>query len=416
MHRAHLTCLAAAASVWLSLLACPPDPGNGGDAGVTDAGADAGLTDAGHDDGGQTDAGADAGYDAGTDAGTDAGLGDGGCDHAQYDAVLGTAQLSSAYRVVDSAALPVGSWLPIAAMNELLPDGGSGTAVYGYTGDGFVHRLGLWPNLQAPSAQTLSFDAVPAADRSRQFIIAPTLARSRDRLLAGYRTIAAQAFVDGGVTLFDSIDAGQRWLAAPGIGSALGLGSFFLVGADGLGPTSGGRGIWSLKADDSASQPLQAATYPSIANEQVLPGLMAVTENGVVALGYYLDLAARHSVRIPLPSALSAALAGTGPAVDLSQAPELTTANDIANMAGFGQALAVLHTTKVRGIMPALGRLDVYPTSRQADVVQVGAPITALSANDDACTVVTQLVSYNSTLIIGLWDKNGQRLVRLAPQ
>ena len=43
--------------------------------------------------------------------------GDGGsqtCDEIAHDAVLGTAQVGTGYRVVDSAVLPVTSWLPIA--------------------------------------------------------------------------------------------------------------------------------------------------------------------------------------------------------------------------------------------------------------------------------------------------------------
>ena len=81
----------------------------------------------------------------------------------------------------------------------------------------------------------------------------------------------------------------------------------------------------------------------------------------------------------------------------------------------------MLHTRKVRGILPALGRLEHYALSRvggDAGTV-VGAPATILSAaDDDACTVVSQLVPVTGgmNLVVGLWDRNGQRLVRLAPR
>lgn len=45
-------------------------------------------------------------------------------------------------------------------------------------------------------------------------------------------------------------------------------------------------------------------------------------------------------------------------------------------------------------------------------------PKPILSADDDACTVVSQLVPVTGAmnLVVGLWDRNGQRLVRLAPR
>ena len=146
---------------------------------------------------------------------------------------------------------------------------------------------------------------------------------------------------------------------------------------------------------------------------------MALTSNGVVVIGYYLDLAARHSARLPEPSLLTDALSG-GPAIDLAATPELTQADDVANLASFGQGVVVLHTRKFRGMLPALGRLEHYELSRPGGDAgtAVGAPVTVLSASDESCTVVCQLVPVTGglTVIVGLWDRNGQRLVRLAPR
>ncbi len=361
--------------------------------------------------------------DAG-DAGSDGGSGDGGalaCDEVSYDAVLGTARLGTAYRVVDSAVLPVTSWLPVAALDVVLPDAGRGLEVYGYAGDGRVHRLGVWPDLSAPAAGNLLFDAVAPEARALQVMTTPALATTQAKLLAGYRTLRGPDFVDGGVGLFDLVqpDAGTQWLDAPGIESTLGLGSFFLVGSDGLGGAQRGRGVYALDVRGATARPGLVATYPVIANENVRPGLMALTANGVVVLGHYLDGASRHSLRLPEPAQLSAALTG-GPTVDLAAAPELTAADDVANLVSFGSGVAVLHTRKVRGTLPALDRLLHYTLTRasgDAGTV-VGAPAALLSAEDEGCTAVSQLVPVagGGTVIVGLWDRNGQRLVRLAPR
>lgn len=341
-----------------------------------------------------------------------------GCDQAPHDPVLGTARLGAAYRVVDSAILPVTSWLPVAAVDEALPDGGTGLVVYGYAGDGFVHRLGVWPQLAAPDAANVVFDAVSSEDRKLQVLITPLLATTHGKLLAGYRTIRSIGFVTGGVSIFDTArpTAGTRWFAAPGVESVLGLGSFFLVGGTGLGAAGSTPGVYGLNADEATPTPVLVAKYPAIANDAVRPGLMAATSNGLVVMGHYLDGAARHSLRLPEPSGVNAALSG-GAAIDLAAAPELVQANDVANLASFGEGVAVLHTTQVKGVLPVLGRLEHYTLSRPGGDAgtAVGAPVTMLSASDDGCTVVSQLVPATSlTVIVGLWDRNGQRLVRLA--
>ena len=339
------------------------------------------------------------------------------CDLAPHDPVLGTARLGAAFRVLDSAVLPVTSWLPVAAVDEVAPGGGLGLAVYGYEATGKVHRLGHWPKLDAPSAANEVFDAVAPEDRALQVLITPTLATTQGRLLAGYRTLRAGSFVHGGVGLFDPSrpGSGATRRAAPGIESALGLGSYFLVGGDGLGDASGARGVYAVSTDGGA--PTLAARYPIVPGDTVRPGPMAITAGGVVVLGYYLDVRDRYSLRLPEPAPLAEALSGGAP-VDLAAAPELTTADDVEGLASFGHAVAVLHTRKVVGILPALGRLDRYPVTRANGGTVIGPPETILSAEDEGCTAVSQLVpvSGGMSLIVGVWDRNGQRLVRLAPR
>lgn len=368
------------------------------DAGAPDAGpGDAGADDAGAPDGGVPDAGPLT------------------CDVVLHDPVLGTAQVGAAYRVVDSAELPGTAWTPTAVRDELLPDGGLGLVVFGYSGSGTVHRLGGWPSLAAPSAGNLAFDAVTPEDRARQVIITPALVNAQDKLLAGYRTIAGGGFVDGGISVFDlnAPDAGTRWLAAPGLEAALGLGSYFLVGADGLGAAGGVRGVYGAKHDAVDLRAGLVASYPAISGENVRPGLMALTSHGLVVLGYYLDGQSRHVLRLPRPGALMDALSG-GPAITLADTPELAVGADVAHLAAFGQGVAVLHSRGVRGVLPVLGDLRWYGLTPETDGgTRVAAPAPVLTAADEGCTAVSQLYPWGTTLIVGLWDKQGQRLVRL---
>lgn len=380
------------------LAACPPVPAPEPDAEVPDAG----FSDGGQEDAGAPDAGAQR------------------CDEAHFDAVLGTAHLGDAYRVVEWASLPVNTWLPVAALDELLPDAGVGLAVYGYAGDGRVYRLGTWPDLSAPSSENLHFDAVSPEDRARQVLTIPLLPTTQGRFLAAYRTIRTGGFSGGGLSLFDEArpDAGPQWVSARGVESAVGLGSLFLVGGDGLGEADGGRGIYALDPE-GVTPPHLVATYPFVPGDNVRPGLMTLTANGVPVLGFYVDGASRHSLRLPALTQLSAALRGGTP-LELAELPELTSADDVANVVGFGSGVAVLHTRKAVGILPALGRLERLELTRaggDAGII-VGAPTTVLKADDEGCTAVSQLVPVQGgqTVIIGLWDRNGQRLVRLAPR
>ena len=219
-----------------------------GDAGSGGGPPDAGPPDASSADGSPSDA--------------DGGPGDGGalaCDEAAHDAVLGTAQLGAAYRVVDSAVLPGTSWLPVAVVDEAFPDGGAGLVVYGYAGDGRVHRLGVWPQLAAPDATNVAFDAVSPEDRALQVLIAPLVATTHGQLLAGYRTVSGASFVGGGVSLFDTArpDAGTRWLAAPGMEAALGLGSYLSGGR-----RRAGRCRWRARRVRSERRRHDAASGP----------------------------------------------------------------------------------------------------------------------------------------------------------
>lgn len=384
----------------------PVPDGGPADAGSADAGADAGISDSGVPDSGAPDSGT-----------TDGGPLD--CDSRAHDPVLGTAQVGAAYRLMDSAVLPGTAWVPVAVRDEVLADGGRGLVVFGYSATGTVHRLGVWPSLTEPTAANVVFDAVTADDRARQVIITPSLVNAQDKLLAAYRTISGGSFVDGGISVFDTNapDAGTRWLAAPGNESVLALGSYFLVGGDGLAAAGGPRGVYGVKHDVMDLRAGLVATYPVIANENVRPGLMALTQHGLPVLGYYLDGADRHVLKLPAPSQVMEALSGAGGAIALGDAPELQLGDDVEALAGFNTGVVALHTQQARGALPALGALQWHGLTRQADGgTRVDAPVDVLRAADEGCTAVTQVIPAHTVLIVGVWDKNGQRLLRLVPR
>jgi hypothetical protein len=141
---------------------------------------------------------------------------------------------------------------------------------------------------------------------------------------------------------------------------------------------------------------------------------MAVTTQGVLVLGYFLDLADRQSLRLPPFAAFSDALSGGAP-VALAAVPELAGGTDLANLAGFGPGVALLRSTQYAGILPTLGQLEFVPLTPQDGGVVVGTAQAILTAND-GCTVVSQLVPARTELLVGLWDRNGQRVLRLAPR
>lgn len=374
----------------------PPTPDAGADdAGIEDAGLDAG------------DGGADAGVN---DGGTDAGV---GCDGATYDPVLGTAVLGANFKVLGSAALAATYHLPLGVNEEVVAGGAPGPVLYGYMADGRVHRLGAWPTLALPTEENVAFDAVDSADRALQVLTTWALPSTNGRMAAAYRTVKAQTFVSGAVARFDTAqpDAGVQWLPAPGVESVLGLGSYFLVGSHGLGKLTGTRGVYSF--DHSGAATL-TATYPTLPGNDVRPGLMAVTTQGVVVLGYYLDLAGRQVLHLPPSASLADALSG-GPPIALGTVPEFLSGDDLQNLAGFGPGVAVLRSTVATGTLPVLGRLEFYPLTPQSGGAAVGTPQPILTAND-TCTVVSQLIPSRTELFVGLWDRNGQRIIRLAPR
>ena len=341
----------------------------------------------------------------------------GPCSAVAHDPVLGTARLASGFRLVGSVELAQ-AWA-----TGVVP-GARGPEVFAISSAGHVHALGAWPALDAPADANRVYDALVPADRARQLIGTLGPEGSGSHLLAGYRTATAGSFHDERVALFNTAapDAGVLHLDAPGHESLSTLGSNFLVGARGLGALSAARGVYALNVQTNPPAVALAAAYPDgDPSENVRPGPIAHTTQGLTVIGYYLDAADRHSLRLVPPAALAEAMSGGTP-VALAGLPELTPRDDVRGAAGFGAGVAVLHSRWAGGLLYGLGTLRYYPLSVQGGVVSAGAPQDVLdsAAHDEfgACTSVHRLEPVGEDLLVTLADRErtGVRLVRIARQ
>lgn len=62
---------------------------------------------------------------------------------------------------------------------------------------------------------------------------------------------------------------------------------------------------------------------------------------------------------------------------------------------------------------PRLASWCATRSALRAATCTLGTPERVLVAEDEGCTAVTQLVSIGDGLLVGLWDRNGQRLLQL---
>ena len=194
------------------------------------------------------------------------------------------------------------------------------------------------------------------------------------------------------------------------------------MGARGLGALSAARGVYALNVQTDPPAVALAAVYPDgDPSENVRPGPIAHTTQGLTVIGYYLDAADRHSLRLVPPAAFAEAMSGGTP-VALAGLPELTPRDDVRGAAGFGAGVAVLHSRWAGGLLYGLGTLRYYPLSVQGGVVSAGAPQDVLdsAAHDElgACTSVHRLEPVGEDLLVTLADRErtGVRLVRIARQ
>ncbi|MCP3100574.1 hypothetical protein LZ198_17020 [Myxococcus sp. K15C18031901] len=365
----------------------------------TPGGPDAGTDDAG------TDAGTgDAGTDAGTDAGSDP------CDTATYDAKLGTLQLQSGFQAQESVTLPA----DVSALGVSPGPTYSLYAVKGFGKDAALYSLGIWPDLQ-PSTTKLH-DVVTAADRAQgtpDAFVGSGLVNDGKRLVASYTTAAAGA--PGHLAVYDiETPAASTYVAAPmnytAASFASGDTSAVLVNGGGLGTLSGELGVFGLVTSANPFTPVKVASFPAAAASS---GFTSVADNGIAVLGYSRSPDYVNVVHAVAPSLVTQALTGGAP-VALGDQTQLDVGSNFNQASAFGAGVAVQ-----RGAYDASFTFVATDVSRYAlstgiggDAVTVGER-TAVVTFADQCTSVVRMDALGSDLLLGVSDKNGQRLVRV---
>ncbi|MDC0713942.1 hypothetical protein POL68_36085 [Stigmatella sp. ncwal1] len=374
----------------------PPDAGSGNDAGPdTDAGpTDAGPTDAGPTDAGPTDAGP-------TDAGPDTDGGTGPCSVA-HDPKLGTLQLQTGFAATESAGLPAG----IIAVTAVGP--GPLYTVYGLSGaDQNVYSLGTWPSIQANS-QSL-FSVIEPSDRGGTFFLGGYLVNDGSRLLSGYTKSGAN--FPGYVSLYPTAaPSSLQYLSAPGNYTAAALPNAFLINGLGLGNATPEVGIYALQPQtDPPTTSLLATFDPAW---EASSGYTAVTENGVAVLGYFDGTVFTNRLRAAAPSLYQPALTNGVP-FNLADATELTPGSSILNVAAFGDGVALLlgDDSGWPPVYTDVSRIAL-PLSGTPQTVTPGATTPVLKFVD-SCTQLQSLTHLGGDLLVGVSDKNGERLVRI---
>jgi hypothetical protein len=376
----------------------PPTPPGPGDAGTGDGGTDGGPVDGGETDGGPTDGGDTPPGDGGTDGGTP-----GPCDTVPHDAKLGTLQLQAGFSAPESSPLPVG----IVAVTAVGP--GPVYTLYGVSGaDDQVYPLGAWPSLQA-GAKPL-FSIIEPADRGGMFFPGGYLVNDGSRLLSGYTKSGAN--FPGYVSLYQTrTPASLRYLSAPGNFTAAAIQDTFFINGLGLGTTPVEAGIYALQAQtDPPTVSLLARFDPAW---EASSGYTAVTAEGVAVLGYFDGQTFANRLRAAPPSLYQPALSSKVP-FNLSAATALTLPSDFFTVSAFGNGVALL-----------LGDGSSWPptytdVSRVALALSGGSPQTVTPGPatpvlkfTDGCTQVQSLTALGSSLLVGVADKNGERLVRI---
>jgi hypothetical protein len=234
-------------------------------------------------------------------------------------------------------------------------------------------------------------------------------------LLAGYTKLGSgPSDVPGKILVYDTAaPASSTYLSAPGNFSVAGLSGAFLINGQGLeGVAEGGNATYALKTGSTPFQGSKLATFP-VSN--VSSGLTAVSSNNVAVLGYS-DPAKNYvnSLRAVAPAVYTPALTGgTTLALSDTNAPEIYSGTDLAEVTAFGEGVA-LHRT-------------VFPNTRDVSRIEltldgidpnsvIAGPLTPVLTTSNTCTNVVLITPMGADLLVGVKDKNGRRLVHLRKQ
>ncbi|MBL9039329.1 MAG: hypothetical protein JNG84_12495 [Archangium sp.] len=330
----------------------------------------------------------------------DAGPLDAGVDCATVgDAVLGTLEIiNGQIRVQASSALPAG----VVAVTT--HQGG----LYGLTEGKAIHNLGSFPSLTL-GARVAS--VVPAGiDAGSGFFLGGYLASSGGKLLAGF-TQSGAGF-PGKVAVVTVADAGVEFVNAPGNYTAAGIESAnaFIINGAGLGSATG-NAVYALRTEPT--QTAQLATFDTSLGASG-SGLTAITSTGVVLVGYGKSDFTNAVHAVPPSTYLAPVLAGTSVNLTTSSAP-LVAEGDVADMSSLGGDAMVVRGGFDSDFNPYTSKVQRVGLTLSGSGVAVGTPVDVLRENGSRCTRVLFVSGGSTSMLVGLQDGKGRRLVQFIP-
>lgn len=349
--------------------------------------------------GGGNATGGGAGGGGGTvevDAGVDAGVVDAGidCDTVTLDPKVGDLVLRNGATAGAAATLPTG----ITTLGVI------GSTLYGVGTDKQLHKLGALPTLTlGASLANVVTDA--DLDAGTTVYLGGSLATSGTQLLTGY-TKSGAGF-PGSVLVYETADAGVRHLSAPGNYTAIGVPGAFLINGGGLEGVTGGAGVYALDSQGAfAFSTFDGAWMAS-------NGFSGATANGVLLLGYFDGTDFQNHVRAVPASTVASALTSRTSFV-LSSAADLINGDDLLDLATVGDDAVAVRGGYDSNFDSFTTKVDRVPLTLAGSTVTAGAPVTLLEATNK-CTKVSFVVNAGSTVLVGLTDRNGRRVVSITP-
>jgi hypothetical protein len=379
------------------LLGCPgPLPEN--DAGV---GGGGGTVTGGGTGGGATGGGSGGGSTGGGGGSATGGGGGGGtlnpCDAATHDLRTGTFTLGAGATIMQTSVLPAGI-TQVAAI---------GTSLFGLTSDDHVKPLGSFPTLTAGA--NLASIRAPGDDAGTIYAGA-YLAASGTELLAGYTKAGAA----GSLALIETTDGGVSYVNAPGNYDVGGASIGFLINGIQVG-TNTGAGAYVLSNTTHA-----VTSFATFDAAWLGSGYAAVAANGVALIGYYGSAPiAGNYVRAAPPSSYLLTLQNNTP---FPLAPEVlvaapNTTDDVMDLAAAGNIAIVAFGSFDANFTAHVSHVDRVPLTLSGSGVQTVTVGTAnpLLSTTDTCTNVLFIQGAGTRVLVGLEDKNGRRLLDIAP-
>ncbi|MBL8918084.1 MAG: hypothetical protein JNJ54_04415 [Myxococcaceae bacterium] len=346
--------------------------------------------------GGSAAGGSAAGGSAGGST-MDAGV---SCATASLDPTLGSFVLRASTTVVTSGAVPPGA-SALGLHNGVL---------FTVTSDHQLRRLGTLPALSAGPAIV---DVRAPADRDGGTFLSGTIASNGLQILTGYTKAGAGA--PGMVALVEPDNGAVEYLNAPGNYTAVGLSTgAFIINGLGLGAATG-NGLFTLRPGAAAGRTAALTTFPDPFGGS---GFTTITANGVLVAGNArMDFS--NVARAIVPSTwLSPVATGGTFTYQASNAPLVAEGDTFADLTAYENDVIVVRGGYDAMFNPFTTRVERVPLTLSGSGVQtvsVGTPVALLEQQGLACTRVFAAVGRGADLYLGLEDRQGRRLVKLAP-